>query len=120
MRVKKLLVATGNRHKTEEIRAMLGGEWVVEDLKDHPQLPEPEESGVTFAENAAIKALAASRALPGLMVLADDSGLEVDALYGAPGVTSARYAGAGASDADNREKLKGELRRQMENGAAEP
>jgi XTP/dITP diphosphohydrolase len=107
--VKKLLVATGNRHKTGEIRAMLGSDWAVEDLNDHPDLPQPEETGLTFAENAAIKALAASAALPGVLVLSDDSGLEVDALGGAPGVHSARYAGQGARDADNRRKLKGEL-----------
>ncbi|HEY2573093.1 MAG TPA: non-canonical purine NTP pyrophosphatase [Verrucomicrobiaceae bacterium] len=120
MRVKKLLIATGNRHKTEEIRAMLGAGWIVEDLKDHPHLPQPEETGATFAENAAIKAVTASRALPGVLVLSDDSGLEVDVLGGAPGVTSARYAGAGASDADNRAKLKGELRRREESGVEEP
>jgi XTP/dITP diphosphohydrolase len=107
--VTRLLIATGNRHKTEEIRAMLGAGFVVEDLKDHPSLPSPEENGVTFEDNARIKALAASAALPGTMVLSDDSGLEVDALNGAPGVTSARYAGEGATDKDNRERLKREM-----------
>ncbi len=105
----KLLIATGNRHKTEEIRAMLGDGFIVEDLKDHPALPSPEENGVTFEDNARIKALSASIALPGVMVLSDDSGLEVDALDGAPGVTSARYAGEGATDRDNRERLKREM-----------
>lgn len=108
-RVNQLLIATGNRHKTEEISAMLGVDWTVQDLKDHPHLPSPEEDGVTFADNAKIKAIAASIALPELLVLSDDSGLEVDALNGAPGVTSARYAGAGATDADNRTRLKREL-----------
>ncbi len=89
---------------------MLGAGWTVEDLRDHPRLAQPEETGATFAENARIKALAASAALPGWLVLSDDSGLEVDALDGAPGVRSARYAGAGATDADNRERLKRELR----------
>jgi len=107
--VKKLLIATGNRHKTEEIRAMLGAGFLVEDLKDHPHLPSPEETGDTFVENAAIKAISASLALPDVLVLSDDSGLEVDALNGAPGVRSARYAGESATDADNREKLKLEL-----------
>lgn len=88
---------------------MLGKEWQVDDLSTHPQLAAPEEDGATFAENARIKALAASRALPGVMVLSDDSGLEVDALEGAPGVRSARYAGPAATDADNRERLKREL-----------
>jgi XTP/dITP diphosphohydrolase len=115
-----LLVATGNPHKTEEISSMLGTGWTVEDLRIHPLLPQPEETGATFAENAAIKAMAASRAVPGVLVLSDDSGLEVDALGGAPGVTSARYAGEGASDADNREKLKGALRRLMQQGVAQP
>jgi XTP/dITP diphosphohydrolase len=103
-----LLVATRNAHKTAEIRAMLGPAWEVTDLHAHPKIPVPEETGVTFAENAQIKALAGSQDFDGL-VLADDSGLEVDALGGAPGVYSARYAGRGASDADNRAKLLREL-----------
>src|SRR4051794_33733585 len=105
----RLLVATKNAHKTAEIRAMLGADWTVEDLTVHPDIPAPEETGSTFAENAAIKALAASARFPGY-VLADDSGLEVDALGGAPGVISARYAGPGATDADNRGRLLRELR----------
>lgn len=103
-----LLVATRNAHKTAEIRAILGPTWKVTDLRAHPDLAVPEETGATFTENAQIKALAASQHFAGL-VLADDSGLEVDALGGAPGVYSARYAGRGASDADNRAKLLREL-----------
>lgn len=99
---------------------MLGAGWVIEDLSMHPHLPQPEETGVTFAENAAIKALAASHALPGTLILSDDSGLEVDALGGAPGVTSARYAGVGASNADNRRKLKGELHQLVQQGVEQP
>ncbi|MBP7951711.1 MAG: RdgB/HAM1 family non-canonical purine NTP pyrophosphatase [Verrucomicrobiales bacterium] len=103
---RKIVIATGNAHKTQEFRDLLGTAWQVEDLRDHPELPIPEETGTTFAENAATKALSASRALgPGFLVVADDSGLEVDALNGAPGVTSARYAGPAATDADNRAKL---------------
>ena len=102
-----LLIATKNAHKTAEIRAMLAA-WEVSDLTAHPDIPAPEETGATFAENAAIKAVAASGRFTGL-VLADDSGLEVDALGGAPGVISARYAGPGASDADNRARLLCEL-----------
>jgi XTP/dITP diphosphohydrolase len=102
--VPALLVATKNAHKTGEIRAILGPEWEVTDLTAHPEIPAPEETGVTFDENAALKAQAASELFPGL-VLADDSGLEVDALGGAPGVYSARYSGAGATDASNRAKL---------------
>lgn len=104
----RLLIATKNAHKTGEIRAMLGPAWTVEDLTAHPDIVSPEETGTTFAENAAIKALAAAAHFDGV-VLADDSGLEVDALGGAPGVVSARYAGPGATDADNRARLLREL-----------
>lgn len=107
---RRIVVATGNRHKTEEFRALLGNQWQVEDLLDHPTLPAPEESGGTFEENASIKALAASNALGDeVLVVADDSGLEVDALGGQPGVHSARYSGRGATDATNRQKLLAEL-----------
>ena len=86
-----LLVATGNSHKTAEIRAILGPEYEVSDLGSYPDLPEVEETGSTFLENAALKAVEISRQVEGL-VLSDDSGLEVDALGGEPGVYSARYA----------------------------
>lgn len=102
--MRRLLIATKNAHKTAEIRAILGLEWSVTDLTSHAAIPAPEETGATFAENAALKALAASASFEGL-VLADDSGLEVDALGGAPGVYSARYAGIDATDAENRKKL---------------
>lgn len=118
--MKHLLVATGNHHKTEEIRAILGEGWDVEDLRAHPDLREPEESGATFESNAQIKALAASRALPAMLVLADDSGLEVDALDGAPGVKSSRYAGTRATDADNRARLIRELHTLVRRGAPLP
>jgi XTP/dITP diphosphohydrolase len=99
-----LLIATKNAHKTEEIRAILGAAWAVEDLNAYPGIEAPEETGTTFLENATIKALAASRFFAG-MVLSDDSGLEVDALGGAPGVYSARYAGEQAIAAKHRAKL---------------
>ena len=102
----QLLVATSNAHKTAEIQSMLGAHWQVLDMRAHPWLVLPEETGDTFEANAIIKAEGASRALPELLVLSDDSGLEVDALDGQPGVKSARYAGERATDADNREKLK--------------
>ena len=102
-----LLIATKNAHKTAEIAAMLPA-WEVSDLTAHPDIPAPDETGATFAENAAIKAVAASQRFAGL-VLSDDSGLEVDALGGAPGVISARYAGPAATDADNRARLLREL-----------
>jgi XTP/dITP diphosphohydrolase len=104
----RLLIATKNTHKTGEIRAILGSEWEVSDLTHYPEVPAPEETGRTFEENARIKAEAASRIFPGL-VLSDDSGLEVDALGGAPGVNSAIYAGRHGDDAANRERLRSEL-----------
>lgn len=102
--MRRLLIATKNAHKTAEFRAALGSAWNVSDLCEHPHIPAPEETGKTFVENAMIKALSAANHFAG-WVLADDSGLEVDALGGAPGVISARYAGVGASDADNRHRL---------------
>ena len=104
----QLLVATGNRHKTEEIRAMLGADYDVSDLSAHPDLPTVEETGTTFLENATLKAVEISLQVPG-MVLSDDSGLEVDALNGAPGVYSSRYAGDDGNDAANNAKLLLEL-----------
>lgn len=104
----RLLIATKNAHKAQEIRAILGPAWTVTDLNAHRSVVPPEETGATFEENAIIKAEAASHTFPGL-VLSDDSGLEVDALDGAPGVISARYAGLKATDADNRAKLLREL-----------
>lgn len=109
MNIRTLLVATSNAHKTQEIQAMLGDGWRVEDLRAHPHLPAPEETGDTFDANARLKAAAASRELTDLLVLSDDSGLEVDALGRAPGVRSARYAGPEARDGDNREHLKSQL-----------
>jgi len=104
-----LIVATRNRGKTAEFReafSKLGVE--VQDLSDRADLPQVEETGATFAENSLLKARSAAELL-GLPVLADDSGLCVDALGGAPGVYSARYAGEHASDADNNAKLLREL-----------
>jgi XTP/dITP diphosphohydrolase len=101
----RLLFATSNAHKAEEVSSMLGEDWEVLNLRDFPHLPVPEETGETFSANAVIKALAASDQLTGLYVLADDSGLEVDALGGQPGVKSARYSGDGATDASNRALL---------------
>jgi XTP/dITP diphosphohydrolase len=96
-----LLIATRNGHKTREIGQMLGFGWEVRDLASLPHAPKIEETGATFEENATLKAITISRIFTGL-VLADDSGLEVDALGGAPGVHSARFAGPHASDAENR------------------
>ena len=104
-----LLIATRNGHKTREIGQMLGFGWDVRDLTSLPHAPKVEETGATFEENAALKALTISRIFTGL-VLADDSGLEVDALGGAPGVHSARFAGPHADDAENRFLLIRKLR----------
>jgi XTP/dITP diphosphohydrolase len=106
----ELVVATRNRHKTREIQHILGPEFMVRDLGAHPEVSEIRESGSSFEENAKLKALAASKQLPAL-VIADDSGLEVEALGGAPGIYSARYAGANATDTDKIDKLLRELAR---------
>jgi len=106
----RILIATGNAHKTAEIRQILGPDFEVSDLSQYPGIPVPVETGETFLENATIKAVEVSVHFDGL-VLSDDSGLEVDALGGAPGVRSARYAGEKASDGENRAKLLLELDR---------
>jgi len=99
-----LLIATANAGKAREFQEMLGKEWAVRTLRDLKEVPEIVEDGATFEENALKKA----RALAGWgggPVLADDSGLEVDVLGGAPGVHSARYAGRHGDDAGNNRKL---------------
>lgn len=105
---KKLLLATGNAHKVAEIQAIFTAcglrEWQLLTLADFPGYQPPPEDGTTFALNAALKARHAA-AMSGLMTLADDSGLCVDKLDGAPGVYSARYAGPEQDDAKNRHKL---------------
>ena len=108
--MQRIIIATKNAHKTEEFRALLGPGYDVVDLTAFPEIPAAEETGATFEENAHIKALHAASLIPG-WVLADDSGLDVLPLHGAPGVHSARYAGPGATDAANRAKLVAELRR---------
>ena len=106
-----LILASGNAHKAEEFAHLLdGGDVTVQSAAVCGGMPEVEETGVTFAENAQIKAEALREAAPAdAWVLADDSGLEVDALGGEPGIYSARYAGPGASDGDNVKKLLGAL-----------
>jgi len=105
-----LLVATRNAHKTEEIQRILGPQFNVTDLAAHPEIPHIAESGTTFQENALLKAVAVSKRMPGF-VIADDSGLEVEALGGAPGIHSARYAGMNATDQEKTDKLLEELTR---------
>jgi XTP/dITP diphosphohydrolase len=99
-----LLLATRNAHKTREFAEILGAEFRVSDLSGLANAPEINETGKTFEENAILKAIPVSKNLHGF-VLADDSGLEVDALGGAPGIFSARYAGKEASDRENVERL---------------
>lgn len=110
-----LLLATRNANKTREFRELLGKDFDVHDLSFFDEMAIPKESGRTFEENAILKAVAASQDRRvqdrHLLVVADDSGLEVDALGGAPGILSARYAGETASDKENIEKLLSELAR---------
>jgi XTP/dITP diphosphohydrolase len=106
--VTELVIATRNAHKTQEIQHILGPEFTVRDLRTHSAISEIPETGVSFEENASLKAVAVSQRLPDL-VIADDSGLEVDALGGAPGVYSARYAGVKASEKEKIDKLLREL-----------
>jgi XTP/dITP diphosphohydrolase len=116
--VTNLFIATGNAHKVQEIRAVLGSAFTVFSQRDANVRLEPEETGVTFAENARIKAVTWAAYFAADVcnlnldyVLADDSGLEVDALGGAPGVHSARFAAlddgrpGNSPDAENNAKL---------------
>lgn len=107
MKVETLIVATGNKHKLQEIKEIFADVRVVS-AREAGYLGDPEETGATFEENAIIKARAAAEAL-NLPALADDSGLCVAALGGAPGIYSARYAGGHGDDKKNREKLLAEL-----------
>jgi XTP/dITP diphosphohydrolase len=100
-----LLIGSGNRDKAAELAELLDGlPWVVRSLRDYDPVEEPEEDGATFAENALKKARYYGERF-GVACVADDSGLVVDALDGAPGVYSARYAGEDCTYADNNAKL---------------
>ena len=104
----RLVLATGNSGKAREFARLLGDGFVVEPLPATVSLPE--ETGRTFAENALLKAAATAAALGGgAAVLADDSGVTVDALGGRPGVQSARYAGEAADDDANNQRLLADL-----------
>lgn len=100
----RLVIATRNRHKSEEIREMIGDRYEVLDTTDFPELEPVEETGTTFLENATLKAVAVSKKVDGF-VLSDDSGLEVDALGGAPGVYSSSYGGEEGNHAKNNARL---------------
>lgn len=105
----EILIATANAGKAREFEALFAKKgFKVKTLRDFPEIPEVEETGTTFEENALLKAETIARTL-NMLVLADDSGLKVDALDGAPGVFSARYAGEFKSDAANNAKLLHEL-----------
>jgi XTP/dITP diphosphohydrolase len=107
--MKQLVIATRNAGKLREFRTLLQPlEAEIFSLAELSIHAEVEESGTSFGENARLKAISYSR-LTSLPVLADDSGLEVEALGGRPGLHSARYAGLGASDSDRVRKLLGEL-----------
>jgi len=107
-----ILMATSNQHKIQELQNMLGD--LAERVKiksplEYPEFPVLKEDGLSFEENSTMKAVQAS-AYADTCAVADDSGLEVEALNGAPGIYSARYAGENASDADRINKLLNELK----------
>lgn len=104
MHQQKIVLATGNQGKVKELARQLKSFPVEVVAQSTYEVPEVAETGTTFVENAIIKARHAS-AITGLPAIADDSGIEVDALLGAPGIYSARYAGINASDSDNVNKL---------------
>jgi XTP/dITP diphosphohydrolase len=104
----RLILATRNAHKTAEIRAMIGDRFEVLDATSFPDFPAIEETGTTFLENARLKAEGISRHVEG-WVLSDDSGLEVDALGGAPGVWSSSYGGEEGNHAKNNGRLLAEM-----------
>ena len=104
----RLIIATRNAHKTSEIRAMIGDRFEVVDATAFPDFPEIEETGTTFLENARLKAEGISGRVAG-WVLSDDSGLEVDALGGAPGVWSSSFGGEEGNHAKNNARLLAEM-----------
>ena len=104
-----VIIASTNQGKLKEFKELMKGLSVeVKSLKDFPEIGDIEENGTSFAENAYIKAKAVFDAT-GCLSIADDSGLEVDALDGAPGIYSARYAGEEKNDTANNEKLLSEM-----------
>jgi XTP/dITP diphosphohydrolase len=106
---KQIIIATKNKGKVREFEQMFAKDgYEVKSLLDYKDIPDIEETGETFAENASIKAETLAKAL-NEVVIADDSGLVVDALDGRPGVYSARYAGLTKSDAANNEKVLKEM-----------
>lgn len=101
----EIVLATRNPHKAEELKELLKDlDLKILSLSDFPEIPEVDEGSETFRENAVKKALIVARLIDKI-ALADDSGLEVDALGGSPGVLSSRFAGSGATDEENNEKV---------------
>lgn len=104
----KIVLATGNKGKVAELSTLLADQSIEVVPQSDFDVPDVPETGTTFVENAIIKARHAAK-ITGLPAIADDSGLEVDALNGAPGVISARYSGENANDQTNNEKLLREI-----------
>ena len=107
-RGESIVLASNNAGKVREINQLLLDERIRVIPQGEFQVPEAEETGLSFVENAILKARNAAQH-SGLAAIADDSGIEVDALRGAPGIYSARYAGQGASDRENLERLLADL-----------
>lgn len=107
--MQRYVLASANKGKVREINEILSDLDIEVEPQSAFDVPEVEETGLSFVENAIIKARNAAEHT-GLPAIADDSGIEVDALNGAPGIYSARYAGMGASDQDNLEKLLTDLK----------
>ncbi len=107
--MKKIILASGNRGKLKEFNQLLGNSGFEVLPQSDFDVPDAIEDGLSFVENAIIKARHASK-LTGLPAIADDSGLEVDALNGQPGIYSARFSGEGATDQRNNEKLLADLK----------
>ncbi|OIK16939.1 non-canonical purine NTP pyrophosphatase [Bacillus sp. MUM 116] len=107
--MREVIIATKNPGKAREFESIFGKRGIeVKTLLDFPEIPDVEETGVTFEENATLKAEAVSKAL-NKMVIGDDSGLIIDMLDGRPGIYSARYAGEHKNDQDNIDKVLSEL-----------
>ena len=107
--IKRVVLASGNKGKLREINQLLEGLHISAVPQTQLGVTDVEETGLTFVENAILKARHAAQ-LTGLAAIADDSGIEVDALHGEPGIYSARYSGVDASDADNLRLLLDKLR----------
>lgn len=117
MKRETIVIATRNKGKLREFRSILAdGYDEILSLADFEEVPEIKETGLSFRENAFIKAKTTSDFL-GMDAIGDDSGLVVDALGGAPGIYSARYAGEGSSDNENNEKLLSELKEKKNRNA---